>query len=36
MDEVGCYQLGEEGGEDVREEDNGFGYAGTHEIEGCG
>ena len=36
MDEVGCYQLGDEGGEDVCEEDDGLGDVGADEIEGCG
>lgn len=36
MDEVGCYELGEEGGNDVGEEDDAFGDCGTDEVEGGG
>ena len=33
MDEVRRYELGDEGGEDVGEEDDGFRDAGTDEVE---
>lgn len=34
VDEVGCAELGEEGGYHVAEKDDAFGYAGADEVEG--
>lgn len=36
MDKVRRYELGDERGKDVGEEDDGFGDAGTDEVECCG
>lgn len=36
MDEVGCDELGEEGGEDVGEEDDAFGDVASDEVLGGG
>ena len=36
MDEVGCDELGEEGGEDVGEEDGAGADGGADEVEGRG
>lgn len=36
MDKVWCHQFHEEGGDNVGEEDDGFGDGGANEIEGGG
>jgi hypothetical protein len=36
VDEVGGDEFGEEGGEDVGEEDDAFGNIGADKVEGCG
>jgi hypothetical protein len=36
VDEIGCTQLCEEGGNHVTEEDDAFGYAWSDKVEGGG